>query len=64
MTYKSFIPKSLTANYEYAHSNRENSPLPIQMQLYEKPKIYCCIFITFLESALNLEYFEKKKWAS
>ena len=46
----------LTANYEYSRSNRENLPLPIQMQLSEKPK-------TFLESTLNFEHFEKK-WAS
>ena len=40
----------LTANYEYSRSNRENLPLPIQMQF----------FIAFLESTLNFEDFEKK----
>ena len=50
-----------TANYEYSRSNRENLPLTIQMQLFEKPKIFCCIFIAFLESTLNFEHFEKKK---
>ena len=50
------LVNTLTANYEYSRSNRENLPLPIQMQLSEKPK-------TFLESTLNFEHFEKK-WAS
>ena len=51
---------TLTANEEYSHSNRENLPLPIQMQLSENPKIFCCIFIAFLESTWNFEHFEKK----
>ena len=49
---KCFI-NMLTANYEYSRSNSENLPLPVQMQLSEKPK-------TFLESTLNFEHFEKK----
>ena len=28
---------SLTANYEYSRSNRENLPLPIKMKLSKKP---------------------------
>ena len=43
----------LTANNEYSGSNRENVPIPIQMQLSEKPK--------FLESTLNFEHFEKSE---
>ena len=35
-------------------------PLPIQMQLSEKPKILCCHFIVFVESTLHFERFEKK----
>ena len=31
------------------------------MQLFEKPKIFYCIFIAFLEYTLNFEHFEKKK---
>ena len=50
---------TLTANYEYSRSNRENVPLQIQMQLSEKPKIFCCIFIPFLESTLNFKHSEK-----
>ena len=30
------------------------------MQLSEKPKIFCCIFIPFLESTLNSKHFEKE----
>ena len=40
----------MTTNYEYSRSNRENLPLPIQMQF----------FIAFLESTLNFEDFEIK----
>ena len=32
---------ALTADYKYSRSNRENLPLPIQMQLSKKPKIFC-----------------------
>ena len=53
----------LTANYEYSRSNSENLPLPIEMQLSEKSKIFSKFFIGFLESTLNFENFEKK-WAS
>ena len=52
---------TLTANYEYSGSNRENLPLPIQIQLFEKLKVFCCIFIAFLESTLSFERFEKNE---
>ena len=29
------------------------------MQLFEKPTTFCCFFIAFLESTLNLKHFEK-----
>ena len=54
------LVNTLTANYEYSRSNRENLPLPIQMQLSEKPKTFSEFFIAFLESTLNFEHFEKK----
>ena len=38
---------TLTANYEYSRSNRENLPSPIQMQLSKKPKTFCCVFLAF-----------------
>ena len=31
------LVNTLTANYEYSHSNRENLPLPIQIKLSKKP---------------------------
>ena len=51
---------TLTANYEYSRSNRENLPLPIQMQLSGKPKKFCQFFIAFLVFSINSEHFEKK----
>ena len=36
---------TLTVNYKYSRSNRENSPLPIQMPLSEKPKTFYQSFI-------------------
>ena len=41
--------------------NRENSLLPIQMQLFEKSKTFCQYFIASLESKLNFEHVEIKK---
>ena len=38
---------TLTVNYEYSRSNRENSPLLIQMPLSEKPKTFYQSFIAF-----------------
>ena len=56
---------TLTADYKYSRSNRENLQLPIQMQLSKKPKTFLlhfyCVFIAFLESKLKFEHFEKKK---
>ena len=48
----------MTSKYEYSRSNRENLPLPIQIQLFEKLKTFCQFFIAFLESTLNFERFE------
>ena len=45
----------MAANYKYSHSNRESLLLPIQVQLSEKPKIFCCIFITFLGPTASLK---------
>ena len=30
------------------------------MQIFEKLKIFCCIYIVFLKSTLNFEQFEKR----
>ena len=59
--FKIDVFNTLTADYEYFRSNKENLPLPIQMQLFKKPKTFCCNFIAFLESTLNIKRFEEKK---
>ena len=46
---------------EYSRSNRENLPLPIQMQLSKKLNAFCQFFIAFLKSKLNFEHFERKE---
>ena len=46
----------LSVDGEYFRHNRDNLSLPIHMQLSKKPVTFCA----FLESNLNLEYFEKK----
>ena len=38
---------TLTANYEYSRSYTENLPLPMKMQVSEKPKTFCQFFIAF-----------------
>ena len=53
------LVKRLSANYEYSRSNRENLPLPIQMELSENPSIFWCIFFVFLEHTLNFQCSEK-----
>ena len=60
LAFLSFNVNTLTANYEYSSSNRENLRLPIQMQLLEKLKTFSAFFITFLEFTSNFEHFEKK----
>ena len=51
---------TLPVDDEYSRSNGENLLLPIQMQLSEKPKTFCCNFIAFVESTLNFEHLETK----
>ena len=53
--------KRLTANYEYFRSNRENFHLPIEINLSEKPSMFCWTFFPFLGSKLNLPCAEAKK---
>ena len=52
---------TLTANYEYSRDNTDDLPLPVQMQLSGKLKVFSRFFIAFFESTLNFEHFEKKK---
>ena len=38
---------TLTANYEYSRSNRENLPLPIQIKLSKNHKLFAAFFLHF-----------------
>ena len=49
----------VTTNYEYSYGNRENLPLPVQMQLSKTPKMFCGLFKAFFEFALNFQCFGK-----
>ena len=49
------------ADYKYSRSNRQNLPLPIQMQLSKKQKIFCSNFIAFLKFKLNFWHFQKNE---
>ena len=51
---------TLTANYEYSRSNRENLPLPIQIKLSKKPSTFCAFFFAVLEFPLNFQCSETK----
>ena len=55
---------TLTANYEYSCRNRENLPLPIQMQLSEKVNFFSEIFITFFGICIKFYTFFFKNGAS
>ena len=54
------IVNTFIADEEFFRHNRENLPLPIQMQLSKKPKMFCCYFIAFLRSIFNFQRFENK----
>ena len=43
------------------HPNRESLPLPFQMHLSEQPRTFSRVFVTFLESTLNLKHLKKKQ---
>ena len=51
---------TLTADYQYSRQNRENFWEQVPMQISRKLKIFSGSLIAFLESMLNLEYFQKK----
>ena len=50
----------MTENYKDSCSNRENLPLPIQIQLSKKPETFCSIVVSFLVSRCNFQCSEKK----
>ena len=51
---------TLTADYKYSRRNRENYSQQVPMQTSLKLKTCSGIFIAFLKSTFNLEYFGKK----
>ena len=53
------LVNTLTANYEYCRNNRDNLPLPVQMQLSAKLKRFPGFYIIFFDSALNFECFKE-----
>ena len=50
----------LTADNQYSRENRENLWQQFPKQISRKLKTFYGLFIAFLKSALNLEYFERK----
>ena len=51
---------TLTADYEYFLSNRENLQLPFQIKLSKNPTTFFGTLIAFLESTLNFQFSKKK----
>ena len=51
---------TLTGDAKYSVQDRENLPLPIEMQLSEKRKTFSQFFVPFLESTTNFRRFQRK----
>ena len=51
---------TMTAYYKYFRYNLENLKKQVQTQISLKQKTFSGIFIAFLKSTVNSEYFEKK----
>ena len=51
---------TFTVDGKYPVQDWENFRLPIQVQLYEKPKAFSEFFVPFLEYIPNFKHFEKK----
>ena len=62
-TWKFFRPflNTLTANDSYSLNSKDKWIQTIQMHLSQKQNIFSAFFLAFFESALNFEYFQKKK---
>ena len=54
------LRNTLAAEEKYLVLNRDNSTIPIQMQLSKKQKSFSEFFAEFLKSRLNFEHFEKE----
>ena len=61
-TWKFFRPfiNTLTDNDKFSLNGKDKGMQTIQMHLSQKQNIFSEIFSGFFESALNLEYFQKK----
>ena len=53
---------TLAVKEKYPVLNRDNSTIPIQMQLSEKQKTLSEFSAAFFKSRLNFNYFEKKDY--
>ena len=51
---------TLTFNGKFSLHNKEKFPQEIEMQLSQKENTFSQLFIAFLKSTSNSEYFEKK----
>ena len=52
---------TMTPDDKYSQLNRENFTQQIQMQLSQKTKNFSQVFIAYLNSTSNFEFFESKK---
>ena len=51
---------TLTSDYKYSRQNLENLWKQVPMQISRKMQTFSGLFVAFLKSTLNFEYFEKK----
>ena len=51
---------TVTSYDRYIRSNMQNFPQQLQTPISQKQKIFSGFFIAYLESASNLQHFEKK----
>ena len=54
------LVNTLAADDKYPVLNRDNSTIPILMQLSQKQKAFSQFFAAFLKSRLNFKCFEEK----
>ena len=54
------LVNTLTPDEKYPVQDCQNFPLPLGMQLSEKPKNFSQSFAPFLESTLNFKHFKRK----
>ena len=65
-SWKFFRPflHTLIANDKYSLNSKDKWMQTIQMHLSQKQNIFSQFFSAFVESALNFEHFQKKRWHS